>query len=167
MSLPFRLAPAAAAICLLALSGISAPKPAMAQVTAFKQAVAETASQDDDIAAYYRKVNYAPLWTGEGDEFRARRAELMRVLKGAEAHGLPASRYDVSGLMEKMAAARTTRDIGLVEVELSRVFLAYARDVHQGSWCRAPLMPVLCAKCVMETGPKCWPGSRQANRAFT
>lgn len=132
MSLPFRLAPAAAAICLLALSGIGAPKPAMAQVTAFKQAVAETATVDDDIAAFYRKVNYAPLWTGEGDAFRARRAELIRVLQGAEAHGLPASRYDVTGLLEKMGTARTTRDLGLIEVELSRVFLAYARDVQSG-----------------------------------
>ncbi|HIF77034.1 MAG TPA: murein L,D-transpeptidase, partial [Sulfitobacter sp.] len=38
--------------------------PATAQVTAFKQAVAEAAAQDDDIAAFYRENDYAAIWTG-------------------------------------------------------------------------------------------------------
>ena len=53
---------------------------ASAQVTAYKQAVAEAAYQNDGIAAYYRSVDYAPLWTGEGDEHRARRAALLDAL---------------------------------------------------------------------------------------
>ncbi len=106
--------------------------PAQAQVTAFKQAVAEAAASDSDVAAFYRSNNYEALWTGNSGKHRKRRAALVRVLSDAELHGLSAARYDVDGLMKKMESARTTRDLGLVEVELSRVFLRYARDVQTG-----------------------------------
>lgn len=105
---------------------------ASAQVTAYKQAVAEAAYQNDGIAAYYRSVDYAPLWTGEGDEHRARRAALLDALKGASVHGLPDNRYDIPGLMRQMREARTTRDMGLVEVALSRTFVRFARDLRHG-----------------------------------
>ncbi|WP_109464529.1 L,D-transpeptidase family protein [Albibacillus kandeliae] len=106
--------------------------PASAQVTAFKQAVAETAISDKEVAEFYRQADYAPLWTGEGEEFRQRRAALIEALNSVEIHGLPASRYDVAGLMAKMGAAHTTRDIGMVEVALSKAFLDYAHDVQSG-----------------------------------
>ena len=109
-----------------------AADPVQAQVTAFKQAVAETASTDEGLAAFYREAGYAPLWTGEGEKHRARRAALIEALNGVELHGLPVARYDIAGLMSQMRAARTTRDIGVVEVALSRAFLAYARDVQSG-----------------------------------
>jgi murein L,D-transpeptidase YcbB/YkuD len=108
------------------------PAPAFAQVTAFKQAVAEAAARDDDIAAFYRTNGYTPIWTGAGDEDRNRRAELMKAIKSAASHGLPLDRYDPDGLMEKLAAVRTPRDRGMVEVEMSRIFLKYARDIQTG-----------------------------------
>lgn len=111
--------------------GFSAP-PAVAQVTAFKQAVAESASVNDEIAEFYRENNYAPLWTGEGDVFVARRAALIDALKNAGIHGLPASRYDVSGLIAQLGSARTTRDLGMAEVAMTRMFLSYAHDVQTG-----------------------------------
>ena len=74
--------PAARAVSVLALTlllNIAAfGGQAHAQVTAFKQAVAESASIDDDIATFYRNAGYAPLWTGEGPEFTARRASTAR-----------------------------------------------------------------------------------------
>ena len=57
-----------------------AASPAAAQVTAFKQAVAEAAWDDEDIAAFYRQSDYAPIWTGAGDADRARRAALIEAL---------------------------------------------------------------------------------------
>lgn len=105
---------------------------AQAQVTAFKQAVAEAASDDDDIAAFYRQTSYAPIWTGAGDADRARRAALFEALENTDIHALPAGRYDTRGLMTQMSNARTTRDLGLLEVELSRTFLRYGRDVQNG-----------------------------------
>lgn len=107
-------------------------QPAFSQVTAFKQAVAETASSDDDIAAFYRANGYEPLWTGKGNKFRSRRAALMKALADVETHGLPPARYNADALMQQMKDARTTRDLGLVEVELSKTFLKYARDIQTG-----------------------------------
>jgi L,D-transpeptidase YcbB len=110
----------------------AAPTPVHAQVTAFKQAVAEGASGDEDIAAFYRTNGYAPVWTGADETHRTRRAELLRAIETAGYHGLPVARYDPAGLMATLAGARTPRDRGLAEVEMTRVFLAYARDVQTG-----------------------------------
>ena len=109
-----------------------APAPAVAQVTAFKQAIAEGASRDEDIAAFYRASDYAPIWTEANDVHRARRAALMDAIGSAELHGLPVARYDPSGLMQKLRNAQTPRDRGLAEVEMTRVFLQYARDLQTG-----------------------------------
>ena len=121
-----------AVIALAAMSFGVPATPAKAQVTAYKQAIAEAAAQDDEVAAFYRQANYAPLWTGEGEVFTARRAALMAALADVDKHGLPASRYDAAGLLNKMKAAHTTRDIGMVEVALSLAFLHYAHDISSG-----------------------------------
>lgn len=106
--------------------------PGHAQVTAFKLAVAEAASSDKDIAAFYRTIDYEPVWTGASDAHRERRAEFLRALQTVDLHGLSPARYDTPGLRQRMEAVRTTRDLGLIEVELSKVFLRYARDIQTG-----------------------------------
>ena len=113
-------------------AGLFAPAPASAQVTAFKQAVAEAAVRDDDIATFYRTNGYTAIWTGASDEDRARRAELLRAIKSAASHGLPVARYDPEGLMAQLRAVRSTRDRGIAEVAMTRVFLQYARDIQTG-----------------------------------
>ncbi|GAA6198849.1 L,D-transpeptidase family protein [Aquicoccus sp. SU-CL01552] len=118
-----------AAICVL---GLSLAPPAQAQVTAFKQSVAEAASTDDAVAAFYRERNYQPLWTAEGERARAQRAALLDALSGASVHGLPEGRYGVAQLKAQMAAVRTTRDLARVEVALSLAFVTYAKDVQTG-----------------------------------
>ena len=117
---------------LVGLAVMLLGNPAQAQVTAFKQAVAEAASGDEQIAAYYRTHDYQPLWTGEGDVFKARRAALMQALDRVELHGLSSGRYDANALMGAMRDVRTTRDLGMIEVALSRTFVKYARDVQKG-----------------------------------
>jgi murein L,D-transpeptidase YcbB/YkuD len=108
------------------------PAPVSAQVTAFKQAVAEAAARDKDIAAFYQSNGYSPIWTSNSSRDKSRRAALMDALNAAGEHGLPQSRYAAQDLMAKMKAAKTPRDLGLLEVEISRTFLQYARDVQTG-----------------------------------
>jgi murein L,D-transpeptidase YcbB/YkuD len=114
-----------------AIISLGLPSGALAQVTAFKQAVAEAASKDRDIAAFYKANGYKGIWTGEGTD-RKRRAALIEALDNAVHHGLPAARYDVPALEAQMKTARSPRDLGLLEVAMSRVFLTYARDVQTG-----------------------------------
>ena len=114
----------------LALGAGGLAAPASAQVTAFKQAVAENAARDEDIAAYYRSTKFDHLWTGPDD--RARLEALLTALSESDDHGLPAAKYDPDALMAKLADAKTPRERGALDVEISRVFLSYARDLQTG-----------------------------------
>lgn len=108
------------------------PLAATAQVTAFKQAVAEAAAQDSDVAAFYRANDFGPIWTGNSSGDKARRQALLDAVMTADAHGLPAGRYDATMLKAKMQAASDPRTRGQVEVELSTIFLQFARDIQSG-----------------------------------
>jgi len=76
----------------LMLLVVSAPD-AQAQVTAFRQAVAETAARDDDLASFYRDRGFEGLWTG--NSARQRRNALLAAFAGPGNHGLPTARYNV------------------------------------------------------------------------
>ena len=106
---------------------------ASAQMTGFKQAVAEAASRDADIAAFYRARDFAPIWTDTDADDTERRGALLTALAQAERHGLPADRYDADALITAMQGVRSSRDLGFLEVEMSRAFLAYARDIQTGA----------------------------------
>ena len=116
----------------IALTGFVSATPLYAGVTAYKQAVAEAASRDEDVAAFYRTRKFAPIWTGDTDAHRERRSELLRAISSAGLHGLPTRRYNVAQIMELLKDARTPRDQGLAEVALTEVFLQYARDIQTG-----------------------------------
>lgn len=118
---------AAVAVALV----LNTPTGAIAQVTAFKQAVAETASRDKALSAFYKAVKFDGIWTGNDD--RTRRQALMAALATASDHGLPASRYKADELMAAMKAAKTPTERGKLEVEMSRVFLQFARDIQTGA----------------------------------
>lgn len=113
--------------------GLLLPLPASAQVTAFKQAVAEAAARDDDIAAFYRANNYEAVWTGSFGKDAQRRKALFKAIEAADIHGLPSKRYDADGLMAKLKAASSPRARGLVEVEMSRVFVELSRSMQTGA----------------------------------
>ena len=118
------------AIAAFILVGL--PNNASSQVTAFKQAIAEAASTDADIASFYKGVAYQSLWTGASDLEQQRRIELFKALSRAVNHGLPIAQYDIAGLRAQMKAANSPRERGLVEVEISRTFLQYVRDIQTG-----------------------------------
>ena len=64
-------------VSMLALSGCLAvgflSAPAAAQVTAFKQALAEAASKDADLSEFYRSTGFTPIWTGLDEDDRSMR----------------------------------------------------------------------------------------------
>ena len=114
----------------LALGFSAVPAAATTKVTAFKQAVAEAAARDEALSAFYKRRDYAPIWTSRSDS--ARRRAFLQALDKAGDHGLPVSRYDGDHLAELFRSARSQRDIGRVEVEASRMFLQYAQDIQSG-----------------------------------
>ncbi|MDJ1008184.1 MAG: L,D-transpeptidase family protein [Paracoccaceae bacterium] len=111
---------------------LAASVPATAQVTLFKQGVAEAAAGDAEIAAFYRETGYRPIWTGRDGDDEARLLALFAAFAGAGAHGLPAAKYDPAALRALLTGVEGQRALGRVEVELTRLFLGYARDVQTG-----------------------------------
>ena len=105
---------------------------AQGTVTPFMQAVAEAASRDKDIAAFYKANGYQSIWTGRSGRERSRRQALLKALAEADTHGLPADAYAADDLRARMRAARGQAELGRLEVEMSRVFLDYARDIQTG-----------------------------------
>ena len=97
---------------------------------AFRQALAEGVGESRALSAFYRENGYSEVWTGAAHA--ARRSALVSALSRAGEHGLPAGRYDLSGLIAAFNAVQTERDRGFVEARASRAFLQYARDVHSG-----------------------------------
>lgn len=117
----------------LTLVALSAPMArAQGRIPAFAQAVAEAAARDEDIAAFYRQTAYAPLWTGTGEQFTARREALLSAILNAPDHGLPASAYDTGALEAELSDVESQRALGRVEVEMSKLFLTYARQIQTG-----------------------------------
>jgi len=118
-------------LMLVASLFFAATAPAVqAQAMAFRQAVADAASRDEDLAAFYRARDFQGIWSGSGDS--ARRNALLSAFSEAAQHGLPAARYDANALMTRLRAATTMQEQGRMEVELSRLFLQYARDIQTG-----------------------------------
>jgi len=101
--------------------------------TAFQMALAAHTVSDPAISAFYKQNGYDPVWVGNGPEHAARRAALIQALSSTDRHGLPAGRYDAQALMSRLEAGRTTRDLGAIEAELSRIFVKYATDLQSGT----------------------------------
>lgn len=103
------------------------------QGTAFQMAVAEHLPTSDDIAVFYRSNGYAPVWVGPSQDHADRRATLIEALSSSHMHGLPSASYDVDALMDQMRTARSVRDLGALEAELTTLFLNYADDLFAGA----------------------------------
>ena len=117
-------------VIVFGIASLAMAQTATAQVSEFRQAVAQAAAQDDDLMAFYRARNFEGIWSTRSD--RRRRNALMTAFAAAGDHGLPTEQYDVDALMAQMQAAQTPVAQGQLEVALSRLFLNYARDVQTG-----------------------------------
>ncbi|PJE25794.1 Murein L,D-transpeptidase YcbB/YkuD [Pseudooceanicola antarcticus] len=122
----------ASALALSAGTGARAQDDAGFALTGFKTAVAEGASRDRALAAFYRSRDYAPIWTGAGADHAARRAALLEAIRMAPLHGLPGDKFDTADLTAQMAAAVSERDRGRLDVLLSEIWLDVATDLQTG-----------------------------------
>lgn len=126
------VASAAVAIALSAGAAFAQQSDTTIRITPFQQAVAETAADNRELATFYRKTEFAPIWTGQGEPYVSRRRALMTALTVADDHGLPAQAYDLQGLIEEMRTANTDRKRGELDVKLSALFLDFAQDIQTG-----------------------------------
>lgn len=116
-------------VTALAMILSSAPQ-VQAQDTAFRQAVANAAANDRDLATFYGERNYEGIWSSAAD--RNRRVAIKAAFDAAADHGLPAGLYNADDLIARLEAATTPDVQGQLEVAISRRFLDYARDLQTG-----------------------------------
>ncbi|MCX7300008.1 MAG: L,D-transpeptidase family protein [Rhodobacterales bacterium] len=105
---------------------------AITAATGFRQGVAEAASQDAALAAFYRFRDFEGIWSGRGDIDIARRNAFLSALTEAPDHALPASRYDPAALINVLQSAQTPYEQGQAEVEMSRWLLRFGSDMKSG-----------------------------------
>lgn len=110
---------------------LSAPVSA-ASSTAFKDAVQEASANDPVLSAFYRSQSFEGLWTNRGSKPRIRRNALLKALEDAPKHGLPADRYRLEEIKELLKSARKPADRGRLDVEISKIFLVYGKDIGSG-----------------------------------
>lgn len=111
---------------------LSIPRSVHAEITVFKQAVAEESSKYPQIAAFYRARNFEPIWTKNGGKDAARRKAFLKAISNSDVHGLPAARYDPNTFKAGLKKVKSQRELGHIEVRMSRLFVQYAQDISRG-----------------------------------
>ncbi len=103
-----------------------------AGVGLINQSIAEASLnlRNEDILTFYRQRGFEPVWIGP--DASERRRALAWATSTAGDHGLPEKRYDLSAIETAFSAARTSADLGRLDVQMSHIFLNYARDVSVG-----------------------------------
>ncbi|WP_284163381.1 L,D-transpeptidase family protein [Frigidibacter sp. SD6-1] len=129
------------ALPLAALLSLGASGASHAQTATFRSGLSEAAAEDAAIAGFYRDHGYATLWTGPGDA--RRREALFRALAEAGDHGLPVGKYEAEALMQRFHAVQSEAQRARLEVDVTRTFLAYARDVQSGFLTPAAIDPTI------------------------
>lgn len=105
--------------------------PPVLPVGMYQETLAAALAEDIPVFAFYAERAYAPLWTGADDA--GRRQAFLTALSYAPDHGLPAARYDASGLVARLGEVMGERDRALAELAMTRAYLSYARDIHSGA----------------------------------
>lgn len=130
---PLLVALAVAALVPLqaaAQTQLGAPLAAQGQMSGFRQALAEAAAADPELAAFYGARNYQPIWTTGADA--ERREALFAALARAADQGLAPSRYGEAELRALFATVASERRRGALEAAVSAAFLRYAHDLTSG-----------------------------------
>lgn len=117
---------------VFAISMIFIGSEAQAQVTAYKQAVAQAAANDKALSEFYKARKYKSIWTGRVGKDGQRRKAFLSALASGGNHGLPMKRYNPTTIKAQLRAAKTGADRGRMEVAMSRMFLQYAGDLRSG-----------------------------------
>ncbi len=120
------------AALFIAASSASAPARADFVSAAYRLTVAEATRGDRDLKEFYEETGFEPLWTGRNREDRDRRAAFIEILGETDLHSLPADDYGIQALERKLTAARSQTDLAQIEIEFSKAFLDFARDMQTG-----------------------------------
>ncbi|HEY0622963.1 L,D-transpeptidase family protein [Sphingomonas sp.] len=121
---------AAVLLCAAAGGAATAQRARVADARMGPVATAIRAEAGGDLRKFYAARNYRPLWAATG-RIGPEAATLLGYLRSARLDGLDPADYDVDGLRQSIAAARTPQQIARAELALSAAFARYVRDQRE------------------------------------
>ena len=92
-----------------------------------RDVLAEGASKSD-VAAYYERHGFAPVWVGHPERLAALRSMLAR----SGEHALPAGAYDAEIITRAETAGQNLSEAAIAEINVTRLYLQFARDLNSG-----------------------------------
>ena len=112
----------------------AAPSAFSAGTEALRVELALQNDRDTVERSFYEARGYEPVWLAEDGAAAPAARALLSWVGEADANGLPADRYGVSGLAARLAKASSGAysDAAALETELTRLFLAYGHDISSG-----------------------------------
>jgi murein L,D-transpeptidase YcbB/YkuD len=112
----------------------AAPSAFSAGTEALRVELALQYDRDTVERSFYEARGYEPVWLAEDGAAAPAARALLSWVGEADANGLPADRYGVSGLAARLAKASSGAysDAAALETELTRLFLAYGHDISSG-----------------------------------
>ena len=108
------------------------PMSTVAQSITFKQSLASEVARHSVLSAFYKERRYKSLWTGSSANERERLSALIMAFSQAEIHGLPGNLFSDTKLQRKIRQAKTDRQLGAIEAQLTLEFLKYVSVVGTG-----------------------------------
>jgi murein L,D-transpeptidase YcbB/YkuD len=88
---------------------------------------------ESPVRRFYEERGFAPLWLAASGAAMPAAQALLAWAGHADAQALPAERYGVEALAARLAAAdRDAAGSAALEIDLTRLFLKFGRDVNSG-----------------------------------
>ncbi len=94
--------------------------------------IAREAFSSTELADFYKKRAYNPIWVGSTREQRKRLTAFLDALDTAIDHGLPDQERHAGEIRTLFLTADTNSKLAKAEIAISQAYLKYARELHTG-----------------------------------
>ena len=102
------------------------------EVPVFQLALAESATQFEEIYAYYVDSGFNPIWVGNEDKKVGRRQAFLSALGSSSAHGIPLGNLRKRKIEDLLSEVDDLSSAAAAEVEISSEFVQFARELNSG-----------------------------------
>ena len=120
----------AATAVLAAPAGAESARSLEAPV--FQLALAEAATEFEELYSYYVDAGFDPIWVGADDREIRRRHAFLSALGSSSAHGIPLGSLRKQRIEDLLSSVDDLPSAAAAEVEISREFVQFARELNSG-----------------------------------
>ena len=130
------LLPRSFSAALIATAVMAAPAAAESARTleapVFQLALAEAATEFEELYSYYVDSGFDPIWVGADDRKIRRRHAFLSALGSSSAHGIPLGSLRKQKIEDLLSGIDDLQSAAAAEAEISREFVQFARELNSG-----------------------------------